>query len=47
MYFKKEIIATTWEEDGHDSYYRMLKKDLQDVFKNLGCSEIIYSEEVK
>lgn len=40
----KEIIATLWEEDGHDSYYRMLKKDLQDTFKNLGCSEIIYSE---
>lgn len=40
----KEIIANLWEEDGHDSYYRMLKKDLQDVFKKLGCEEIIYSE---
>lgn len=40
----KEIIAVLWEEDGHDSYYRMLKKDLQDVFKNLGCEEILYSE---
>lgn len=40
----KEIIATLWEEDGHDSYYRMLKKDLQDVFKQLGCGEMIYSE---
>ncbi len=40
----KEIIATLWEEDGHDSYYRMLKKDLYDVFKELGCEEIIYSE---
>ena len=40
----KEIIATLWEEDGHDSYYRMLKKDLQDVFKKLGCQEMIYSE---
>lgn len=40
----KEVIATLWEEDGHDSYYRMLKKDLQDVLNQLGCGEIIYSE---
>jgi two-component system LytT family response regulator len=39
----KEVIATLWEEDGHDSYYRMLKKDLQDVLNKLGCGEIIYS----
>lgn len=39
----KEVIATLWEEDGHDSYYRMLKKDLLDVLKRLGCGEIIYS----
>ena len=24
----KEIIVNLWEEEGHDSYYRMLKKDL-------------------
>lgn len=40
----KEVIATLWEEGGHDSYYRMLKKDLQDVLNQLGCGEIIYSE---
>ncbi|WP_324825269.1 response regulator [Sinanaerobacter sp. ZZT-01] len=40
----KEVIASLWEEDGHDSYYRMLKKDLQDVLNQLGCGEIIYSE---
>ncbi|MFV0517967.1 MAG: response regulator [Aminipila sp.] len=40
----KEVIATLWEEDGHDSYYRMLKKDLQDVLNKLGCGQIIYSE---
>ena len=39
----KEVIATLWEEDGHDSYYRMLKKDLQDALNKLGCGEIIYS----
>ncbi len=40
----KEVIASLWEEDGHDSYYRMLKKDLQDVLNQLGCGEILYSE---
>lgn len=40
----KEVIANLWEEDGHDSYYRMLKKDLQDVLNKLGCGNIIYSE---
>ena len=40
----KELIANLWEEEGHDSYYRMLKKDLQDVLNKLGCGEIIYSE---
>jgi two-component SAPR family response regulator len=39
-----EVIATLWEEDGHDSYYRMLKKDLQDVLNQLGCGEIIYTK---
>lgn len=39
----KEISAILWEDEGHDSYYRMLKKDLQDVLNNLGCGEIIYS----
>lgn len=43
----KEVIANLWEDDGHDSYYRMLKKDLQDVLNNLGCGEIIYSERGK
>lgn len=40
----KEIIANLWQEEGHDSYYRMLKKDLQDVLNSLGCGKIIYSE---
>lgn len=40
----REVIANLWEEDGHDSYYRMLKKDLQDVLNDLGCGKIIYSE---
>ncbi|MDU1910622.1 LytR/AlgR family response regulator transcription factor [Fusobacterium sp.] len=40
----KEVIVNLWEEDGHDSYYRMLKKDLQDVLNKLGCEKIIYRE---
>ena len=40
----KEVIANLWEDEGHDSYYRMLKKDLQDVLNKLGCGKIIYSE---
>lgn len=40
----KEIIANLWQEEGHDSYYRMLKKDLQDVLNSLRCGKIIYSE---
>lgn len=43
----KEIITNLWEEDGHESYYRMLKKDLQDVLNKLNCGEIIYSERGK
>ncbi|MDY2959709.1 MAG: response regulator [Hornefia sp.] len=40
----KEVMATLWEDEGHSSYYRMLKKDLQDTLGNLKCGEIIYSE---
>lgn len=40
----KEVIATLWEEEGHGSYYRMLKKDLKDALNDLGCGKIIYSE---
>ena len=43
----KEIIINLWEDDGHESYYRMLKKDLQDVLSELGCDNIIYSERGK
>lgn len=43
----KEIITNLWEDDGHDSYYRMLKKDLQDVLNELDCGSIIYSERGK
>lgn len=40
----REVMATLWEDDGHDSYYRMLKKDLQDSLGKLKCGEIIHSE---
>lgn len=40
----KEIMATLWEDEGHSSYYRMLKKDLQDTLNSLSCGDIIHSE---
>lgn len=39
-----EIMAYLWEDDGHDSYFRMLKKDLLDSLNNLSCGELIYRE---
>lgn len=38
-----EIISVLWEDGGHESYYRMLKKDLQDTLEPLGCADIIFS----
>lgn len=40
----KEVMAALWEDEGHDSYYRMLKKDLQDSLTALGVGDIIHSE---
>lgn len=40
----KEIMVVLWEDEGHDSYFRMLKKDLKDSLNFLGCGELIYSE---
>ncbi len=40
----KEIMVALWEDEGHDSYFRMLRKDLRDSLSNLKCGDIIYSE---
>lgn len=39
-----EIMVTLWEDEGHGSYFRMLKKDLIDTFSTLGCDDLIYVE---
>lgn len=37
-----EIITALWEDDEkHDSYFRSLLKDIQDVFAEAGCREIV------
>lgn len=38
-----EVMAILWENDGHDSYYRMLKKDLLDTFGELDCENFLFS----
>lgn len=39
-----EIMVALWEDEGHGSYFRMLKKDLIDTFSTLGCDDLIYVE---
>lgn len=36
-----EICCALWEDEGHSSYLRTLKKDLIDTFKSYGKSDII------
>ena len=37
-----EIMAILFEDDnGHESYFRSLRKDLTDIFEAAGCSEIL------
>ena len=40
----KEIMVNLWEDEGHDSYFRMLKKDLRDCLEELACGDVIYTE---
>ena len=39
-----EIMVTLWEDEGHGSYFRMLKKDLVDTLTLIGCDDLIYIE---
>ncbi len=39
----KEVMANLWEDDGHDSYFRMLKKDLYDTMSDIGCEDLLIS----
>ncbi|EHO18446.1 hypothetical protein HMPREF9466_02403 [Fusobacterium necrophorum subsp. funduliforme 1_1_36S] len=43
----KEIIAALWEEDGHDSYYRMLKKICRTFLNNLNAERLYIAKEVR
>ena len=37
-----EIIATLFEDDeGHDAYFRSLRKDLSDILEVAGCGEVL------
>lgn len=37
-----EVITAIWEDDDkHDSYYRSLLKDIQDVFTEAGCKDVL------
>ncbi len=37
----KSIMTVLWEDDKHASYVRNLRKDLLDVFRDLGCDDVI------
>lgn len=39
-----EIMAKLWEDEGHESYFRMLKKDLVDSLNGLSCGDLVYRE---
>ena len=42
-----EIMANLWEDDSHESYLRGLKKDLNDVLKDIGKDGIIIQQRGK
>ena len=38
----REIIATLWDNDDHEEYYKKLRKDMLDIFSLAGCDNIFY-----
>ena len=43
-----EIMAILFEDDnGHEAYFRSLRKDLTDVLENAGCGEILSQQRGK
>ena len=43
-----EVIATLFEDDeGHDAYFRSLRKDLTDILEAAGCSEVLSQQRGK
>ena len=42
-----ECIATLFEDDGHDTYFKSIRRDLLDTFEKLGCGSLIAHERGK
>ncbi len=42
-----EIMAALWEQDPSSSYFRTLRKELVDVFKCAGCSDVLVQQRGK
>ena len=42
-----EIMATRWDVDASDSYFRTLRKEILDVFRQYGCEDIIVQQRGK
>ena len=38
----KEIMAEIWEDEGHESYFRKIRKDLVDTLKTVNASNILF-----
>lgn len=42
-----EIMAALWENDTSDSYFRTLRKEILDVFRQYGCEDVIVQQRGK
>lgn len=42
-----EIMAALWEKDPSSSYFRTLRKELVDVFKEAGCEDVLVQQRGK
>ena len=38
----KEIMAEIWEDEGHESYFRKIRKDLMDTLKSVHAGDILF-----
>lgn len=44
LYDDRQIISALWEKDVSGSYFRTLRKDLLDTFRQLGCEDIFIQQ---
>ncbi len=42
-----ECVAALFEDDGHDTYFKSIRRDLLDTFEGLGCGSLIAHERGK